>query len=50
MEESSEDGCFAWLVNGVGGLELGFSSSGRTGRWQERWEGFPLSEAKQLVQ
>lgn len=32
MEESSEAGCFAWLVDSVGGLEVGFSSS------QQNWE------------
>lgn len=32
VEESSEAGCFAWLVGGVGGLEVGFSLS------QQNWE------------
>lgn len=32
MEGSSEAGCFAWIVDGVGGLEVGFSSS------QQDWE------------
>lgn len=32
VEESSEAGCFAWLVGSVGGLEVGFSFS------QQNWE------------
>lgn len=32
LEESSEAGCFAWLVDGVGGLEVGFSFS------QQNWK------------
>lgn len=43
MEGSSEAGCFAWLVDDVNGLEMGFSAELGDGS-QERWEGFPLSE------